>query len=51
MQSLKKGIICKRTELTKYSLVDDLVDRYSDRRANRPILSVSVYYNVERQPG
>ena len=51
MQSLINGINCKRTELTNYTLVDVLVDRHSDRRVNRPILIVSVYYNVERQSG
>ena len=50
MQNLKNGISCKRTELTKYTLVDVLVDRHSDRRSNRPILIVSFYCNVERQP-
>ena len=36
MQSLKNGINCKRTELTKYTLVDFLVDGHSDRRAEIP---------------
>ena len=49
MQSLKNGINCKRTEITKWTLVDVLVDRHSDRRANRPNLTVSFYFNV--RPG
>ena len=46
---VKKGVNCKMTELTKYTLVDVLVDRHSDRRSNKPILIVSFYYNVESQ--
>ena len=45
----KNGINCKRTELRKWTLVDVLVDRHSDRRANRPNLIVSFYFNV--RPG
>ena len=42
MQSLKKMELTVRgVELTKYILVDVLVDRHSDRRAERPILIVS----------
>ena len=50
MQSYKSESTVRGVEF-KCTMVDVLVDRHSERWADRPILIVSFYYNVERQPG